>query len=109
MRIDFKFRHSPQSADLIAYVSERVSKLEKFALKPLRMEVTFTAEKSIMRVDIHIRSQDVEMHARGESEDYFTGVDLALEKIARQMERKKSRVQAHKGKKLKAPKVPKVS
>ncbi len=105
MRIDFKFKNLSPSDDLTAYVSERIAKLEKFELKPLRMEFTFASEKVSKRVDIHVRSFDVELHAHSESEDYFSATDHALEKMARQMARKKAKVQTHKGRTPKAPKV----
>jgi putative sigma-54 modulation protein len=112
MRIDFKFRHLAASDELTTYTSERISKLEKFEMKPVRVEFTFTAEKTEKRVDIHVRGQDIEMHAHSSADDYFKGVDIVLEKIARQLARKKAKVQAHKGPGLKAarePKEPKVS
>lgn len=98
MRIDFKFRHTPHSDELTDYVTTHIHKLEKFEMKPVRMEFTFTIEKSVQRVDIHARGQDIEMHAHAEAEDFFTSVDLAITKIARQLSRKKAKVQAHKGK-----------
>lgn len=105
MRIDFKFRHSPQSDELTSYVSDRIEKLEKYEMKPVRVEFTFSAEKTTKRVDIHVRGQDIEIHAHHEADDYFTGVDIAMEKVARQLARKKAKVQAHKADKPKAPKV----
>jgi putative sigma-54 modulation protein len=100
MRIDFKFRHAPHSDELTNYVNERVDKLERFEMRPVRVEFTFSAEKEVRRVDIHVRGQDIEMHAHAETEDYFSGVDIALEKIARQLARKKAKI-----KDRKAPKV----
>jgi putative sigma-54 modulation protein len=96
MRIDFKFRHSPQSEELTSYVSERIAKLEKFEMKPVRVEVTFSAEKTCKRVDVHVRGDNIEMHAHCEAETFFEGIDLALEKIAKQLSKKKARVQSHK-------------
>jgi putative sigma-54 modulation protein len=96
MRVDFKFRHANPSDELITYAGERVSKLEKFEMKPVRVEFTFATEKDRKRVDIHARGQDIEMHAHSEAETFFEGVDRALEKLAKQLARKKSRIQAHK-------------
>jgi putative sigma-54 modulation protein len=109
MRIDFKFRHTPLSDELTNYVSERTSKLEKFEMKPVRVEVTFSAEKTVRRVDIHARGEDIEMHSHCEAEDFFTAVDIALEKMARQLARKKAKVQKHKDKAAGERKSPKVS
>ena len=92
MRIDFKFRHSPISDELTQYVSERVDKLERFEMRPVRVEFTFTSEKNVKRVDVHVRGQDIEMHAHFEGEDFFTAVDISIEKIARQLARKKAKI-----------------
>lgn len=64
-------------------------------MRPVRVEFTFSLEKNVKRVDIHVRGQDIEMHAHHESEDFFTGVDVSLEKIARQLARKKAKIKNH--------------
>lgn len=97
MRIDFKFRHLQHSEELIAYVTDHISKLEKFEMKPVRAELTFTVEKATKRVDVHLRGSDIEMHAHAEGEDFFTAIDQAIAKVARQLSRKKAKVQSHKG------------
>jgi ribosomal subunit interface protein len=96
MRIDFKFRHSPPSDELTGYVSERIIKLEKFEMKPVRIEITFSQEKSCKCVDMHLRGDDLELHARSEATTFFEGIDQVLDKMARQLAKKKARVQAHK-------------
>ena len=96
MRIDFKFRHSPHSDELTAYVTGHIDKLEKFEMKPVRVEFTFSTEKTCKRVDIHARGQDIEMHACAEADDFFAAVDQALDRIARQLSKKKAKVQTHK-------------
>ena len=98
MRIDFKFRHLDPSDELTAYVSERLARLEKFELKPVRIEVTFSQEKTLKRVDFHVRGDHLEMHSRSEAETFFAGVDSAVDKLARQLSKKKARVQSHKTK-----------
>lgn len=100
MRIDFKFRHTPHSDELTSYVTERLVKLEKFEMKPVRIEFTFSEEKALKRVAIHVRGDDIEMHAHADAETFFESVDHALDKMARQLAKKKSRVQAHKGPKV---------
>jgi ribosomal subunit interface protein len=65
-------------------------------MKPVRVEVTFTAERSVKRVDLHVRGEDLEVHAHCEADTFFEGVDTAIDKIARQMAKKKDRVQDHK-------------
>lgn len=97
MRIDFKFRHLPHSDELTAYVADHIDKLQKYEMKPVRAEITFTHEKTSKRVDIHVRGEDIEMHAHADGEDFFHSVDQAIAKIGKQLAKKKSKVQAHKG------------
>lgn len=101
MRIDFKFRHLDPSDELTAYVSERITKLEKFEMKPVRVEFTFSVEKASKRVDIHVRGDHIEMHAHSDGATFFEGVDGALDKMAKQLAKKKARVQKHKAPKVK--------
>ena len=103
MRIDFKFRHLEHSEELTAYVTDHIDKLTKYEMKPVRAEFTFTTEKATRRVDIHVRGEDIEMHAHADAEDFFTSVDQAIAKIAKQLSKKKSKVQAHTGKRPTSP------
>lgn len=105
MRIEYKFRHSPQSKELKNYVVDKVEKIDKFNIKPERFEVTFSTEKTEKHVDIHVRGQHLEMHARAVGEDYFLAFDLALEKISKQLARKKAKIKTHKLPKAKLAKV----
>lgn len=97
MRVDFKFRHIPHSEELTQYVSERIARLEKFELKPTRIEFTFFSERSCKCVDVQIRGDHLELHAHAEADTFFSSVDQALNKIARQLSKKKDLVQDHQG------------
>lgn len=96
MRVECKFRHCDVSEEVSEYAIDKAHNLEKFELKPARMEFTFTKEKSELRVDVHVRGDHLEVHARAVAESFFAGVDEALHKVARQLSRKKSKVQNHK-------------
>jgi ribosomal subunit interface protein len=96
MRIDFKFRHCDVSQDLQEYAAEKVHQLEKYELKPVRLEFTFAKERSELRVDIHIRGDHLELHAHSEGDNFLVLVDEALHKLARQLSKKKAKVQNHK-------------
>lgn len=101
MRIDFKFRHVPPSDDLTEYVLGRTDRLEKYEMKPVRAEFTFSTQKTSERVDVHIRGQNLEIHAHADAENFFMAVDQVIAKVARQLARKKAKVQSHKAPGLK--------
>lgn len=89
MRIDFKFRNTDHSDELMDYVSERVTRLEKFERKPVRIEITFSKQKQTCRVDISIHGKGMDLHSHHESSSFFDSAEDAIDKISRQMERKK--------------------
>jgi len=94
MRIDFKFRHVEHSDELTAYITGHINKVEKFEHRPTRADFTFTHVKDVQRVDIHIRGKDLEIHAHGEADNFFSAADDALDKVAKQLEKKKSKPRA---------------
>jgi ribosomal subunit interface protein len=96
MKVEFKYRHTQASEELHQYVSDRIGRLGKYEMKPVRVGFTFSTDGDSKCVDIHARSEDIEMHARCEAEDFFTAIDTALEKLGRQLAKKKARVQDHK-------------
>lgn len=98
MRIDFKFRHCEQSQELTDYVTQKVHQLEKYELKPVRLEFTFTKERGELRVDLQVRGDHLEVHAHhsGHDDNFFIGVDQTLHKVAKQLAKKKAKIQSHK-------------
>jgi putative sigma-54 modulation protein len=96
MRIDFKFRHMDPSEELTAYTSDHLHRLEKYDQRPTRIELTFTHEGAGQRVDAHVRGKNLEIHAHHSADDFFTAVDHVLEKVERQLEKKKAKLKSHK-------------
>lgn len=90
MRFESKFRHTEHSDELVQYAEERMHRLEKFERKPVKIEFTFSAQKHTKRVDIAVRGKALEIHAHHESENFFDSVDHAIDKVGRQLERKKT-------------------
>ncbi len=96
MQIEYKFRHQSPSQELTHYVDDRIARLEKYEMKPFKIEVTFWTEGVASCVGIHVRAEGIEMHSQCEAESYLAAVDIALEKMSRQLARKKAKVQKHK-------------
>ncbi len=96
MRLDYQFRKMSWSDDLVDYFEERVFRLRKFQTKPVEISVTFVAGHNEHQADLHLRSGDMRLRARAFGESFYEAIDVALERMARQMARKKSRIQDHK-------------
>ena len=92
MLIDFNFRHFHPSDELITYVSDRFHKLGKFDGKSVRAEVVFSVQKKVKQVAVTIRGSQLHIHARAESEDFFSSIDQVSAKLIKQMQRSKTRL-----------------
>lgn len=95
--LDFKFtyRKTKKAADLADYVQDRFAKLEKFELKPVHVNVTFSAERHDCCVLVFIQGSEISFRAEAKSDSFPDAIDLVVAKLVKQMARKKSRVQDH--------------
>ncbi|MGE0762515.1 MAG: ribosome-associated translation inhibitor RaiA [Bdellovibrionales bacterium] len=95
MKLDFKFRKMDWSDEMVEYVNARLSKLSKFEWQPLRAHVTFGAERHLCCVEIRLSGKGMTFKASSKASSYADGVDAAVAKLQRQLERKKHLVQNH--------------
>lgn len=94
MRTTFRFRHLPWSDELVHHVGVRSERLERVAWRPTSLEVTIVAERHGGRVDLLARTADFTVVAHAESENFFTAIDEAIDRLFRQLSRKKGRIQS---------------
>ncbi len=95
MKFDVKFKSIDRSQALVDYVQARCEKLEKFAIRPLTIHVTFSEERHHCKAQIYIHGFQGSCRASHASDSFHVSVDFCLKKIERQLEREKSRIKAH--------------
>lgn len=96
MKFDYTFKHLDHSDALIAYAQGRLEKLVKFELKPMHVHFNFSIVKHECQVDIIIKGADLRLKATGIGEDHYEATDSAMEKVSRQLAKKKEMTQYHK-------------
>ena len=85
MRVNFTFRNMDSSDGIRAYATDKVARLQKFVRSPLDVEVTVSVERHLHCVDLSVAADGHRFGAREESEDMYASIDLALDKIDRQI------------------------
>ncbi len=95
MKTHFNFRQVERSEEMIEYVIHRLEKLRKFEWQPMSAHITFCAERHACRTEIRVSGRGMTMKAVVEADSYADGVDQAVAKLQRQLEKKKNRVQDH--------------
>lgn len=96
MQLKFKFKNLKQSQELTEYITSKLEKLHKYEMKPVSISITLCVEKLEKRVDVYARGEKISMQAQGVSGNFFESIDMAVERLAKQMVKKKAKVQNHK-------------
>lgn len=96
MRIQITGRHVGVTEAMKDYARDKVEKLERIYGRMTKVEVTLDAhpERKVVEIVAHA-NRGVRLVGRAESPDMYAAVDLAEEKLARQLLRHKERLTDH--------------
>jgi ribosomal subunit interface protein len=101
MKVSFTFRHMTNSESLSSYGEDKIRKLFKFEMKPSWAEIIVNAQKHhLKQIEVKVVGKDMRFVAKAEGFDIHQVLDDAIDKIARQMHKRKSKVQNHKHQEL---------
>jgi putative sigma-54 modulation protein len=96
LRIQITGRHVGVTEAMKEYAREKVEKLEKIYGRMTKVEVTLDADhaRSIVEI-VASANRHVRLVGKAESPDMYAAVDLAEEKLARQLVKHKQRLTDH--------------
>src|SRR5690606_33075322 len=92
MKLEYTFLHVESSEPLVEHFQERFSKLLKFELKPMDVQVVFSTERHECIVDVNILEGRRKFKAHGVSGDFYRSVDMVVNKLLRQMSKERKRL-----------------
>lgn len=96
MKFHSIFKNIDSSESLLDYAKDKFSKLEKYELKPVSVNMTFSAQRHRKLAEVTIIGPDVKYHAKAWSGNYYESLDKVLDKIMTQMSKVKNKRQKHK-------------
>lgn len=103
MQISVTFRHVDSSEALKDYAVRKLSKMDKYLDTPLEANVVLGIEKFRHQADITIIGDGLKIKGREETGDMYSAIDLAMEKIEKQLKRFRERPRSLKsGRNMKA-------
>jgi putative sigma-54 modulation protein len=97
MQLNITFRHFDPIDSLKNYAKEKVERAEKYLDKAGEAHVVLSLERHLHHADITIHSGAFVLRGREKSEDMYASIDLAMDKIERQLRRYKERLKNHHG------------
>lgn len=97
MQLNITFRHLDPIDSLKNYAREKVERVNKYLDKATEAHVVLSLERHLHHADISIHSGSFLLRGKERSEDMYASIDLAMDKIERQLKRYKEKLKGHHG------------
>jgi putative sigma-54 modulation protein len=98
MQFNITFRNLDATDALKDYARDRVERVNKYVDRPTEAHVVLSLERYLHHADIGIHAGRFFLRGREKSPDMYASIDLAMDKIERQLKRYKEKLKTqHKG------------
>ena len=97
MQITTTARHFELTPALKDHIEDRLTRLTRYFDQLIRSHVTLSVQKHEHLAEIAMHGNGVDFNGHGKSEDMYVSVDLAVEKLERQLKKYKEKIRNHKG------------
>jgi putative sigma-54 modulation protein len=96
MKISVTFRNTEGENWQKEYVEERLGKLKKYIDNPVDARVILSVEKFRNTAEINLSANGLNINSKEEEKDMHLAIDNAIEKIERQLKKRKERIRGFK-------------
>jgi len=96
MEITVTFRHLESTDALRDYAREKVSRIKKYVGTPAEAAVVLSLEKRRHTAEITLNIDGITINAKEVTEDMYSSIDLAVDKLERQVKKHKEKIKDHK-------------
>lgn len=90
------FRHLKATTSLREYAIEKMSKVKRYFDSPTEANVVLSSEKHRYTAEITLKASRITINAKEETNDMYSAIDLAVDKVDRQMKKYKEKLKRHK-------------
>lgn len=97
MQLNITFRNLDATDALKQYASEKIERVHKYLDRAGEAHVVLSLERHLHHADISIHAGTFLLRGREKSEDMYASIDLAMDKIERQLRRYKEKLKRHHG------------
>lgn len=96
MQYSVTFRHMEPSDHLKEYGRDKLLRLEKYLDAVIDAEVVMTVEKFRHKAEVLITSDGLKIKAEEETEDMYSALDMVVDKLEKQIKRRREKQKSHK-------------
>src|SRR5215210_516700 len=97
MQMNITFRHLEPIDSLKNYAQDKVERANKYLDRAGEAHVVLSLERHLHHADITIHAGAWVLRGRDKSDDMYASIDLAMDKIERQLRRYKDKLKTHHG------------
>jgi putative sigma-54 modulation protein len=94
--VSVTFRHLEATAALREYAVEKASKIRNYFGEPNEITIVLSSEKHRYTAEITLKAGRITANAKEETEDLYSAVDIAVDKVDRQIKKHKDKLKHHK-------------
>ena len=98
MQVQFTFKQMPPSQAVKDYITDKLDRLEKYDIAPGDLHAILSVEKFNRVAELSCTSRGIHFRSLESSEDMFTSIDMAVDKLERQLRKHKEKVKNDKRK-----------
>jgi len=97
MQILVTFRHVDPTAPLRSYAEEKLERVKKYLRRPVEAHVILSVSKERHVAEITLKADHHTLFAEETTQDLYSAIDLAVDKLEHQAQKLHERRQSHKG------------
>ena len=92
VKVSVTFRHTEPTDALKKYVEQKLHRIGKYFSRPLDAHVILAVDsKDCQTAEVELHIHGTMIHCKDQNEDMYAAVDLALDKIQRQIKKQKEK------------------
>ena len=95
MQVSVTFRHIEPSEALRKYAQAKLQRLSKYLHRPIGAHVILSVLKKNHRAEINLSANGTSLFSEDETNDLYSAIDLALDKIERQVKKLNAKRKNH--------------
>ena len=95
MQTSVTFKNLDSSENLKSYVGGKLDRFDRFLDNPAEANVVLSVEKFRHIAEIGISGDRLNIKGKEETEDMYSAIDLVLDKMEKQIKKKKEKTRKH--------------
>ena len=96
MQVNITFRHLDSTEALKAYAREKLEHMQRYIDRPGEAHVVLYVDRLEHHADINLQAGGFHLRGQAKSEDMYASIDLAADKIQKQLKKHKDKLKTYK-------------